>query len=62
MTKHLLGYCHQVACEGLWSAATPKADAGADAIFAAYVQKKNPTVSRRPPAEACPATLVPGAR
>jgi hypothetical protein len=52
MIKHLLGYCHQVACEGLWSAATPKADAGADAIFAAYVQKKNPTVSRRPPAEA----------
>ena len=56
------GDCHQLACAGLWSAATPTADAGANAIFAAYMKKKNPTVPSLPPAEACPATLAPGAR
>lgn len=56
------GDCHQVACAGLWSAATPQADAGANAIFAAYMKKNNPTVPSLPTAEACPATLAPGAR
>jgi hypothetical protein len=56
------GDCHKVACEGLWSAATPQADAGASTIFAAYMKKNNPTVPSLPPAEACPATSAPGAR
>ena len=56
------GDCHQVACGELWSAATPQADAGANAIFAAYMKKNNPTVPSLPPAEACPATQAPGAR
>jgi hypothetical protein len=38
------GDCKQDACGGLWSAATPQADAGASAIFAAYMKKNNPTV------------------
>jgi hypothetical protein len=42
------------------SAATPKADAGVSAIFAAYMKKDTPTVPSPPPAEACPATVVPG--
>jgi hypothetical protein len=56
------GDCRQSACEGLWSAATPQADAGANSIFAAYMKKNNPTVPSLPPAEACPATSAPGAR
>ena len=56
------GDCRQAACEGLWSAATPQADAGANVIFAAYMKKNNPTVPSLPPAEACPVTLAPGAR
>jgi hypothetical protein len=56
------GDCQQNACGGLWSAATPQADAGANAIFAAYMKKNNPTVPSLPPAEACPATQAPGAR
>lgn len=56
------GDCKQGACNGLWSAATPKADAAASAIFAAYMKKNNPTVPSPPPAEACPATMAPGAR
>ena len=56
------GDCQQSACAGIWSAATPQADAGANAIFAAYMKKNNPTVPSLPPAEACPATAAPGAR
>lgn len=56
------GDCKQDACSGLWSAATPKADAGASAIFAAYMKKHNPTVPGPPPADACPAKAAPGAR
>jgi hypothetical protein len=56
------GDCKQDACGGLWSAATPQADASANAIFAAYMKKNNPTVPSPPPAEACPATPAPGAR
>jgi hypothetical protein len=52
----------QAACSGLWSAATPAADAGANAIFAAYMKKNQPSVPSLPPAEACPATSAPGAR
>jgi hypothetical protein len=56
------GDCQQNACAGIWSAATPQADAGANAIFAAYMKKSNPTVPSLPPAEACPATTAPAAR
>jgi hypothetical protein len=53
------GDCQQNSCGNIWSAATPQADAGANAIFATYMKKNNPTVPSLPPAEACP---VPGAR
>ena len=56
------GDCRQGACDGLWSAATPQADVGAAAIFAAYMKKNNPTVPSLPPAEACPTTSAPAAR
>ena len=56
------GDCRQDACDGLWSAATPQADAGANAIFAAYMKKNQPTVPSLPPAEACPVTSAPAAR
>ena len=56
------GDCKQNACSSIWSAATPQADAGANAIFAAYMKKNNPTVPSLPPAEACPATSAPAAR
>ena len=56
------GDCQQNACNSIWSAATPQADAGANAIFAAYMKKNNPTVPSLPPAAACPATMAPGAR
>jgi len=56
------GDCQQSACGSIWSAATPQADAGANAIFAAYMKKNNPTVPSLPPAAACPATTAPGAR
>lgn len=56
------GDCQQTARAGIWSAATPQADAGANAIFAAYMKKNDPTVPSLPPAQACPATTAPGAR
>jgi hypothetical protein len=56
------GDCKQGACSGIWSAATPQADAGAGAIFAAYMKKNNPTVPSLPPAQACPVTAAPAAR
>jgi hypothetical protein len=56
------GDCQQSSCGNIWSAATPQADAGANAIFAAYMKKNNPTVPSLPPAEACPVPPAPGAR
>jgi hypothetical protein len=56
------GDCLQAACSGLWSAATPAADTGANAIFAAYMKKNQPSVPSLPPAEACPITVAPAAR
>jgi hypothetical protein len=49
-TTTLGGDSLQAACSGLWSAATLAADAGANAIFAAYMKKNQPQcrVCRRP--------------
>jgi hypothetical protein len=56
------GDCQQSSCGNIWSAATPQADAGANAIFAAYMKKNNPTVPSLPSAEACPVPSAPSAR
>jgi hypothetical protein len=53
------GDCQQSSCSNIWSAATPQADAVANAIFAAYMKKNNPTVPSLPPAEACPVPPAP---
>ena len=47
------GSCRQNACNGLWSAAAPKADEYANNTFAAYMRTNHPDVPSNPPAQAC---------
>lgn len=47
------GNCGAGNCSQMWSAATPKADAGANDIFAAYMKLHN--LPHNPPAEMCTA-------
>ena len=47
------GDCRENACNGLWSAALPKADDQANKTFAKYMQENHPGVPSNPPAQAC---------
>jgi hypothetical protein len=47
------GSCRQDACNGLWSAALPKADDYANNTFATYMKDNHPNVPSNPPAQAC---------
>lgn len=49
------GACEQEACKGIWSAATPQADAFANNNFYNYMTANHLTPPPNPPAKDCPA-------
>jgi hypothetical protein len=49
--KTLGGNCRPDACDGIWSAANPQADAFANLRFALFARQHN---QQAPPAQSCP--------